>query len=78
MLIKLLLLAAIAFGVWHFWRRFIGVPGQQGGAAGRGAGKPGRGRAASRIEDMAQCPACQTYVAASAPACGRQDCPRRG
>jgi hypothetical protein len=74
MLIKLLLLAAIAFGVWHFWRRFVGVPGRESG----GPGKPRRGTSAARIEDMAQCPACQIYVAASAPACGRQDCPRRG
>jgi len=78
MLLKLLLLAAIAYGVWHFWHRFIRVPGKDGPAGTPGSAKPRRGSADARIEDMSQCPACQIYVAASAPACGRQDCPRRG
>ena len=71
MLIKLLLLLAVAYGVWRFWHRIIRVPDSDA------PGKP-RGRAAARVEDMAQCPVCQIYVAAGSPACSRQDCPRRG
>ena len=78
MLIKLLVLAAAAYGVWHFWHR-IATPPRNDGADGRGgAGKRRDGAAAERIEDMAQCPVCQTYLGAAAGACGRQDCPRRG
>lgn len=75
MLIKLLLLAAIAYGVWYFWRKYITVGPKHDGVGTRG--KRG-GRAAAHIEDMAQCPVCGIYVGASAAACGRQDCPRRG
>lgn len=74
MLIKLLLLAAVAFGVWRLWHKIIRVPDAQGG----GTAKPRRGSSAARIEDMAQCPVCNTYLAAGSGACGRQDCPRRG
>ena len=75
MLIKLLLLAAVAYVVWRVWHRFIQVSQPpRPGAARRG---PGR-NAAMSIDDMIKCPVCQTYVASGSPGCGRQDCPRRG
>jgi hypothetical protein len=79
MLIKLLLLVAGAYAVWHFWRQ-IGTPyrNRDDAKGGRDTAPP-RGRPATPgIEDMTKCPSCQTYVGTSAPACGRQDCPRRG
>jgi len=65
MLSRLLVLAAVAYAVWQLWHRLIGT-----------GGRP-RDRSAGRIEDMAQCPVCGTYVAAGSGRCGRQDCPRR-
>jgi|GEM_PF-4364251 hypothetical protein len=72
MLIKLVLVAIAAYAVWHFWRR-IGKPYRRDGATGVSEGR----QAVDGIEDMTQCALCRSWVAASAPACGRQDCPRR-
>jgi hypothetical protein len=71
MLIRLLLLAVIAYFVWRTVRRFF-----QATQPPRRTGQ--QRRAAMSIDDMAKCPACQIYVASTAPGCGRQDCPRRG
>ena len=35
-----------------------------------------RGAAQAAIEDMVACPACGTYVAADARACGKPTCPQ--
>ncbi|MEI9987563.1 MAG: hypothetical protein WDN69_33115 [Aliidongia sp.] len=44
MLIKLLLLAAVAFGVWRLWHKIIRVPDAQGGGtASRAAAVRPRG-----------------------------------
>jgi hypothetical protein len=78
MLIKLLLLLAVAYFVWRAWHRIIRVPQPPRGGEQPRRGDAGRGAAALRIDDMVKCPACQTYVAGGASGCGRQDCPRRG
>jgi uncharacterized protein len=63
---KLLLIVLVAAAVWYAYR-WINRPG-----AGRSVGPAAPPRP---VEDMRRCPACGTYVAADAAACGRQGCP---
>jgi hypothetical protein len=77
MLIKFLILALAAYGIWRLWCQIAVPPHRNNDAAPRReAGRPSS--AVGGIEDMTKCLACRTYVGASAAACGRQDCPRRG
>ena len=83
---KLLLLAAILGAVWYGFK-FIGrLKDERDAAAKRRGEEPrqsnpwNRQKAASsealETEEMVQCPACKTYVAAKgASHCGRTDCP---
>jgi hypothetical protein len=66
---KLLLLAAIAVGVWLVWRRFGRRPSAP-------VGPPRRRSAAGSPEAMQKCPRCGVYMITSAGRCEREDCPR--
>jgi hypothetical protein len=68
---RLVIFALVVYGVWQVGRRMVmgtPEPGPQ----------PARGSAGTTVQDMAQCRACGSYVAAGAGGCGRGDCPRRG
>jgi threonine/homoserine/homoserine lactone efflux protein len=71
MLFRLIVLAAAAYGVWRFWQQIMAPAGDK-----RPEAAPRRSSAPA-IEDLTQCRICQSFVAASAGGCGRQDCPRR-
>jgi hypothetical protein len=75
MLFRIIVLAAAAYGVWRFWQQFVTqVSGKRPEAAPR---QSSARSSAPAIEDLTQCRICQSFVAASAGGCGRQDCPRR-
>lgn len=72
---KIALLAVIVAAVWYgfrWWNR------QQ---LAKAAQPPPPAKRSSRteikVEDMQGCPACRTFMAASAGPCERVDCPRR-
>lgn len=82
---KLLLLALLVAAVWFGIRYLQGLGRDRETDALR---KPAPGPAprkpdtaardaqpAGGAEDLIKCPACATYVARNAPACGRADCP---
>jgi hypothetical protein len=76
MLSRLLLFAFLGFLVWRAWRSFTRT------LRDRQPERPAAPRndqksAALKVDDMARCPVCSTYVTAAAGACARGDCPRR-
>ncbi|MBM3569226.1 MAG: hypothetical protein FJX46_10800 [Alphaproteobacteria bacterium] len=72
---KILLLLALAVGIYLLWRGFK--------AHKRAASPPPLenaapdSRSANAVEDLTACPACGAYMAVNSPACGRADCPRK-
>lgn len=69
---KLLILAAVVYYVWNWFRRQQ-VPPQRGDrAAGEAAPPPRR----SQAVDLVKCPKCDAYVTqGSGRGCNRPDCP---
>jgi hypothetical protein len=67
---KLILLVVVAAAVW------IGYRWLYGPARELPRRRPAPARPAIHAEDLAACGVCGAYVAASAPGCGRPDCPR--
>ena len=76
---KLILLALVVAAVW-FGFRYLQAR-DRALAAARRAAQPAPERVGrGGTEDLVKCPVCATYVARTAGACGRGDCPqgRRG
>lgn len=65
---KLLVLAAIIAAVWYGFK-FLGRLEAKRKAELKSAKKGGG------AQNMVLCPVCETYVAAGAASCGRDDCP---
>ena len=78
---KLILIVLVLVAIWWGVRWLNAVPHELPRRRQRPA-RPQRQqrRAASRAEieaeDLVACGVCGAYVAASAPSCGRPDCPR--
>ncbi len=75
---KLLLTAAVVFGVWRLFRYLAERGAQVSGRARAADSQQSAPRKASpkQVEDLVACPTCGTYISAAAPrACGRSDCP---
>jgi heme A synthase len=79
---KLVLIVLLILAVWWVrrWLRNLARELPRRHAPRREAPQQARGpvRPERRVEavDLAQCGVCGAYVAASAAACGRPDCPR--
>ncbi len=74
---RLVILALVVYGVWQVGRRVMNGgadPQPQPSRGGRARGAADR----ATIEDLSECRACGSYVAAASGACARPDCPRRG
>jgi hypothetical protein len=70
---KLLLLVTVIFVAWFGWRWYQRWELEQRNAEARRARGPESPRLAA--EDMVACRVCGVYVAKSARACGRAECP---
>ena len=83
-LLKIVVFAIAAYGIWATARRFYRLFGGSEAAARRPAPTPERRETAvpprragdAVIEDTRLCAACSSYVAAGAAKCGRPDCPQ--
>lgn len=78
---KLLVLAVIILVVWYGFKLVgrLDEKRKQEVKDGRRRGSP-RKKAAREdsTEDLVRCPTCDTFVAANAKSCGRDDCPYPG
>jgi hypothetical protein len=77
---KLIVLAAILFAIWYGLRWFARINRiartiEQRQRAAMGGEPQTPPVAAARTQELVACPVCGTYVAPSAPSCGRVDCP---
>ncbi len=75
---KLVVLVAVIAAIWFGFRWFERWErerrtGRQGGAGPTRRVNGGAGGRAA--EEMIACPVCGTYVASTAPSCGRPKCP---
>lgn len=78
---KLLVLALIIAVVWYGFKIVgrLDAKRKQEVRDGRRRGTPRRRQAeAEDTEDLVRCPTCDTFVAANARSCGRDDCPYPG
>jgi hypothetical protein len=81
-LIKILIFAVAAYGVWSIfntWRRGLGAPPvARKKPPEQATVDPGRATVGTRkpvIEDTEACRICGAFVSAGATRCGRTDCP---
>ena len=77
LLLKIVLLAVAAYGIWTVARRWYGILGG-GTAKPPTTAKPDKPQPAARkvvVEDTRPCPVCSAYISAAATGCGRADCP---
>ena len=72
-LTKLLFTAAIIAAVWYAFK-FVGR--LNAGEKDDGKEKVKSRPAKKSVEDLVQCPVCETFVQADSGACERADCPR--
>jgi uncharacterized protein len=80
---KLLLLAIVLGAIWYGLKYLQArdrtlARAAADAAVARERARPARRSAAGSAEEMVKCPACGTYVAPDARACGRAGCPYRG
>jgi uncharacterized membrane-anchored protein len=74
---KLILIALVFAVVWWGVRWLNAVPHELPRRRSRPQQqRRSAGRAEIEAEDLVACRVCGAYVAASAPSCGRPDCPR--
>ncbi|MDA0262047.1 MAG: hypothetical protein O3A21_07640 [Proteobacteria bacterium] len=75
MLPKILLTAAIIIAVWYGFR----IAGKYFGGASAGSSNVKEDTRREKIEDLARCSVCDTFVEAQGVAdCKRDDCPMMG
>jgi hypothetical protein len=72
---ELFVILVVIFAAWHVVKAFNRL--QQPPVPPRQAQRQtSGGRAMIEAEDLASCPVCGTYIAASARHCGRANCPQ--
>lgn len=72
-LTKLLFTAAIIAAVWYAFK-FVGR--LNAGEKNKGREKVKARATKKSVEDLVQCPVCETFVQADSGPCERADCPR--
>ena len=75
---ELFVILVVVFAAWHVVKAFnrLSTPTPPRRTTQRSQGPQPQSRAIIQAEDLINCHACGTYIAASARHCGRADCPQ--